>query len=121
VHRGLSPHGHGLERARKVAPVLVLRVGRVYDWWICHPDSVGWLRCAARCWYVRYETTAVQPLSCSASWKKCRVVARMLLLILPLLLQKSTKNSSRARENSAFASSSMHVQPAFLRRLGAGP
>jgi hypothetical protein len=65
--------------------VLVLRVGRVYDWWICHPDSVGWLRCAARCWYVRYETTAVQPLSCSASWKKCRVVARMLLLILPLL------------------------------------
>ena len=36
--------------------MLVLRVGRVYDWWICHPDSVGWLRCAARCWYVRYES-----------------------------------------------------------------
>lgn len=68
----------------------------------------GVLRVVGMC-DTRPPTTAVQPLSCSASWKKCRVVARMLLLILPL--QKSTKNSSRARENSAFASSSTFSQP----------
>ena len=109
--------------------MLVLRVGRVYDWWICHPDSVGWLRCAARCWYVRYEShrraAASILLELGAVVEKMQSCRTNPILHLQLFLLHRNRPKTPVACMHERTRVFVHVQPcmhaAATRRLGAGP